>query len=976
MNFRTLSLFTVIALSIAGCATEQTVNSQSSVGDYEDNAFKPVIEPVEDVNPGNIPNVTPVQADTVSHSSVVESYKKALKSISDPAVRARIERRLAGLAMIESEELQVQGDTFEQQKLAMSKFDKTIAAYKKLLKDYPDHPDNDKVYYQLAKAYGLKGHIEASDKLLNKMLEKYPNSSLAGEAYYRRAEFLYSNKKYPQAGVAYEKVLNTKGNTKYKVNARYMLAWSLFKQSDYQASVDEFTRLLDKLAPTREVYQSLTRNQKALIEDSFRAMSYAFSYQEGGKSVVAHFERIGGRHYESLVFSSLGLLYQSKERYQDAAETYLAYIHRHPLAQDSPNVYARVIKVYELGRFPSVIIPAKEEYASNYGLSSPWYAEQLKVGNAINPSHTKRLKDYISQLASYFHTRGQKAKKDKQQQTAYFNKAITWYGTYISDFPKEPDLAEKHHRVGDVHSLLGQSDKAAQAYLKAAYDYPDYDVKKRASSGYAAIVAFQTIAQTSKAEKDQREKITQSMRFAEEFGNDSRAIGIMVDVSESLLNLDEFKQARDVARKVVVKLIETGKSEYVVDDSWNTLKWQPYSSKKHRRSLWVVVGHASFELADYPQAEHGYFQALRLMQKNNKLYPSLRQRLAISVYRQGEGLAKEGENQQALNQFQRVLVLVPEADIKIQTQYDIIAQHLILKQWSPAITKLKAFRKTYPKHKLSEGIRDKLIFAYEESERWAEAAAELTVMANDKNLESEKRRKALFQAATYYEKDGQITNAIDRYRTYAHTYSKPFIVNLETQHKLSELYKERNEINKRKFWLKKIIANDKNAGSDRSDRSIYLAAAASYELADDHWRKFTRAKLTLPLGKSIKRKQKAMQTVIKKYTEVADYGVSEFATASTHRIADAYYRMSKDLMGSQRPKGLDEFELEQYDILLEEQAYPFEETSIEVYETNIAKTQQGVYDDWVKESYKKLAVIMPARYAKDEEVEGFADAIQ
>jgi tetratricopeptide (TPR) repeat protein len=972
MNLRLLSGLSVFLVLLVGCAaTPESADSEVVFQDAE--SLKPRIEPVDDVDPVNIPDVEPVQVRSVSHSSVVKSYQRALKLISDPAIKARIERRLAGLAMVESEELQVQGETFEQQKLAMSKFDSTIEAYKRLLKDYPNHPDNDKVYYQLAKAYGLKGHLEASDKLLETLLERYPNSVLASEAYYRRAEFFYSNKKYPQAGVAYEEVIKRNDNPKTVINARYMLAWSLFKQSDYEASLDEFTHLLDELAPSKEVYQSLTKTQKALIEDAFRAMSYAFSYQEGGKSVVQYFEKVGARHYESLVFSSLGLLYQSKERYQDAADVYLAYVKRHPLAADSPDVYARVIKVYELGRFPSVIIPAKAEYATKYGFSSAWYAAQKET---IAPTHIQRLKDYTGQLASYFHTRGQKSKKGTKEQTDHFNAAIVWYNTYIQNFPNESDVPQKYHRSGDVYTLLGDPANASQAYLKAAYDYPEYDIQSRSSAGYAAVVAFQGIAEKSKLEKDVRIKIEQSLKYADVFGNDSRSIGILVDASESLLKLDEYQPAREIARKVIVKLLETGKSEYAVDQSWNTLKWQPYSSRKHRRAAWVVVGHASFELADYPQAENGYFQSLRLMKKNHELYPSLRQRLAISIYRQGEALAKENKNQEALNHFERVLVVVPEADIKVQTQYDITAQHLILKQWSPAISKLKAFRKTYPKHKLSNGIQEKLIYAYEQSERWPEAANELTAMANNEALDQEQRRKALYQAASYYEKGGDIPKAIDRYRTYAHGYPQPFIVNLETQHKLAELYKARKETNKRKYWLKKIIANDKSAGSNRTERSIYLAAAASYELADDHWRAFTSTKLTLPLGKSIKRKQKAMQRVIKEYTAIADYGVSEFSTASTHRIADAYYRMSKDLMNSERPKGLDELELEQYDILLEEQAYPFEETSIEVYETNVARTVDGVYDDWVKESFKKLATIMPARYAKDEQVEGYADVLQ
>jgi len=55
--------------------------------------------------------------------------------------------------------------------------------------------------------------------------------------------------------------------------------------------------------------------------------------------------------------------------------------------------------------------------------------------------------------------------------------------------------------------------------------------------------------------------------------------------------------------------------------------------------------------------------------------------------------------------------------------------------------------------------------------------------------------------------------------------------------------------------------------------------------------------------------------------------------------------------------------------LLEEQAFPFEEKAIELYEVNASRTASGVYDKWVESSFEQLAVLMPARYAKFEKAE-------
>jgi len=71
-------------------------------------------------------------------------------------------------------------------------------------------------------------------------------------------------------------------------------------------------------------------------------------------------------------------------------------------------------------------------------------------------------------------------------------------------------------------------------------------------------------------------------------------------------------------------------------------------------------------------------------------------------------------------------------------------------------------------------------------------------------------------------------------------------------------------------------------------------------------------------------------------------------------------------MSSERPKNLSKDELEQYDVLLEEQAFPFEEKAIKLHEVNAARTKDGTYDEWVQKSFAALAQLNPGRYGKVE----------
>jgi hypothetical protein len=99
---------------------------------------------------------------------------------------------------------------------------------------------------------------------------------------------------------------------------------------------------------------------------------------------------------------------------------------------------------------------------------------------------------------------------------------------------------------------------------------------------------------------------------------------------------------------------------------------------------------------------------------------------------------------------------------------------------------------------------------------------------------------------------------------------------------------------------------------------------------------------------------------------VLEYGVAEFVTQASFLIGSVYATLSSDLMASERPLNLGAHELEQYELLLEEQAYPFEEKAIDIHEANARRSWAGVYDQWVRSSMESLALLLPARYGKTE----------
>jgi hypothetical protein len=213
------------------------------------------------------------------------------------------------------------------------------------------------------------------------------------------------------------------------------------------------------------------------------------------------------------------------------------------------------------------------------------------------------------------------------------------------------------------------------------------------------------------------------------------------------------------------------------------------------------------------------------------------------------------------------------------------------------------------------------------------------------------------------------------YQRYLARFPEPFDRAMEARLRLANAAGELKDGSRRRYWLQEIINADSGAGEWRTPFSHTLAAQASLELAESLRQTYVQQALVLPLEKSLKIKKDAMQTALAAYGKAAEFGIAEVTTAATYHIGEIYFDFSRALLDSQRPKDLSAEELEQYDILLEEQAFPFEEEAIKLHEVNYRRISEGVYDAWVKASITQLGALLPVRYGKQEKMVPFVDTL-
>ena len=888
-----------------------------------------------------------------SEQKAIDSYREFLELASeDPLLRAEAMRRLADLQLETVDGAQFSADSA----VLGSDAGSTVTLYEQLLESYPGYEKRDLVLYQLARAHEAAGRTDTALTTLDRLVAEHPDTEHIDEAHFRRGEILFVDQRYREAEDAYARVLGYGPDSAFFEQSLYKQGWAQFKQARHEDSLAPFFALLDRRfhvdagqsVDPAELYVTMGRAEQEIVDDTLRVVSIGFSYMDGPDSITAHFRDIGSRPYAYVVYTQLGDLYIDQERYQDAADAYGAFIELDPYHARAPFLAAEVIEAFKQGGFADLVLEGKRNFVEVYGPDSPYWEA---FTYADQPEVVALLKTNLTDLAGYHHALAQETGS-----VSDYQQAARWYRSYLQSFPDEPESAGTNFLLAEVLFESGSFDAAAREYERTAYAYPLHT--RSAEAGYAALLAYaehESSLEEPQRSEWHREGIGSALRFYATYPEHEYAAAVQTDAAEKLFALGEFAAARDAANVIVAQI--------------------PPAEPALLRTALTVSAHSEFDLGDFAAAESAYVQLDSMLAAEDPARGEITERIASSIYKQGEQAQSAGMLEAAVDHFLRVGAAAPTSSIRPTAEYDAAATLIELQQWDRASVVLEDFRSRYPGHEFGADVTAKLAVTYVESGQPGRAAGEFERIANS-SADPDVQREALWRAGELYENTGQVAAASSAYADFVGRFPIPVAQSIEARQKLADFATTLGDPGARESWLADIVAADAAAGPDRTDRTRFLAAHAQLELAEPRRNAFRATRLVMPLQDSLAAKRARMEEALAAYGSAADYGVEGVTTAATYEIADLYHTLSRDLFESERPPELSAEELEQYEILLEEQAFPFEEEAIDVHEVNARRTADGVYDEWVRRSIEALGVLLPVRYAKQEVGEEFVTALR
>jgi tetratricopeptide (TPR) repeat protein len=278
--------FKLVALSVA--ISLSACSSQGTIADLEGDA----IETEAGLNFNNL-----------DHEQVRNEYKELIDLVDDDYLKQQIERRIAGVHMLEGDANLSNVNSAPKQ----GYYRNAIASYVDILEKYPNSPDNAEVLYQLAKAYDMEGQVNNARQMLERLVDRHPYFPAISEAYFRLGDIYFSRDMYAKAEKAYRET-TIQDSGKLTLNAHYMLAWSLYKQGNYNNALDHFAFVLDSLLVAEMNGRELTVTEKPLIKDALHSMSLAL-VNLGGAQAIEDINLINGKAYRWRLYNELAEFY-------------------------------------------------------------------------------------------------------------------------------------------------------------------------------------------------------------------------------------------------------------------------------------------------------------------------------------------------------------------------------------------------------------------------------------------------------------------------------------------------------------------------------------------------------------------------------------------------------------------------------------------------------------------------------------------
>jgi cellulose synthase operon protein C len=344
--------------------------------------------------------------------------------------------------------------------------DQAIAVYRRILSEFPEYVDNDKITFFIAHEYRELGNFQEMIKTYEELIAKYQKSNFRFEAWLILGDYHFDKGDVDEAIGHYRSIL--KGPETYAHNmARYKLAWCYINKDKINLAVDLWEQAVKTPTPPEpglEIAESSLADRPGRLDvrqDALRDLAYYYAESREPKSALPFFQELAVSRAEyKMALEKLAKRFQIKTMYEESAKVYRELIR---VSADVDRNLEWAEAVYEAAVAAKDLANADEDVVMLAEVSA-----RYKYWWRASEEDKKVLKDF-ELLTRDLSTRLHAFAKERNDPDL-FSRAARAYESYLSVFDDSPERLAMEWNYAETLFSAKKFVKAGRQYEQVLAD--------------------------------------------------------------------------------------------------------------------------------------------------------------------------------------------------------------------------------------------------------------------------------------------------------------------------------------------------------------------------------------------------------------------------------------------------------------------------------------------------------------------------
>jgi len=841
-------------------------------------------------------------------------------------------------------------------------YEKPIAIYDLIIKNFPESELVDDAYYSKAFLLSKMGEIRAASQVFQKIIDLFPESKYAAEAYIYLAENYFipgpndteeeTVVKLKKAIQLYKNVLQFKDSPRY-LEALYKLGWSYYRLAGedpeyYTDAIVYFLATVRDIERTKELDPTGELVRTDVMPEALEFIAASFvdpEYSKGGiASASAFIEKLGKPKYGIDILEKMGDRFAKITYWTDAVNSYNELLKLYPDYAYAPRIQKKIADAYlAQGQF-DLAFEARRVLFERYNPKGEWYhtleSSDLPDRIAALDDAYKITEEALRTNIYYLYTLAQKKEPEAPQEAkSLYESVVDYCRFYLENYPTDENAYEIHWSMALIlDTKLQRFKDAFEEYLKVSNDY--LEDSHRYDAAVNAITVADTLVMIARSAQDTtqiagveitklppQELLPEEKMLAEAYDNFIKLFPdhedtpkVLADAGALYYEHRQFDLARKYYKTMVTKFPKAEQKNIGLLSLMNSYFFMgqyrdaeivakkileaPNIPEDQKKVAENRIGESIFKNAEKLEQQGEFLAAAR---EYFRVYTDARDFVDfedLALFRSGRAYEKAGEWMKAIQTYDVLVENFPESKWRLASFGNIAEDYKELEDFLNVGKTLERIYTVYPQTEDGEKALYNASLFYEKAEAWEDA-----IRVNDTYIQRfpdrPESKDLLFENAKYYLKLGDLASANKIYKSFSQLYpDDPRTI--EAFFQRGDYYFEKGRYDSAKIEFNSAIAKSEEFARTGKNPNLFYAAESYFKLGEILYQEFKNIRLTYPpnvLRAQLIKKKNKLDEVQRAFTKVIEFG-SLRSFEALYKIAEAYEDFADAIANQELPPDL------------------------------------------------------------------------